>query len=58
MASRLVIETSRLNMLEARTALEDYERLYGVASSLEHRTLAQAFTKATMTYLRLSASQR
>ena len=58
MASRLVIETSRLNMLEARTALEDYERAHGVDSSLEHRTLAQEFTKASMTYLRLSASQR
>ena len=58
MASRLVIETSRLNMMETRRALEDYERLHGLAWSLEHTRLAQAFTKATMTYLRLSASQR
>ena len=45
-------------MLEVRMALEDYERLHGVDSSLEHRRLAQAFTKASMTYLRHSASQR
>jgi hypothetical protein len=39
-------------------ALEDYERLHGAAWSLEHTSLAQAFTKATSTYLKLSASQR
>ena len=58
MASRDEIESARLNMLEARRALEDYESLGGVARSLEHATLAQAFTKATETYLKLTASQR
>jgi hypothetical protein len=58
MASPDEIESARLKMLEARTSLEDYERAHGVDSSLEHRTLAQEFTKASMTYLRLSASQR
>jgi hypothetical protein len=58
MASAHEIESARLNMLEARMALEDYERLHGAAWSLEHTRLTQAFTKATSTYLKLSASQR
>ena len=58
MVSRLDIETSRLNMLEARMALEDNERLHGAPWSLEHTRLTQAFTKATSAYLKLSASQR
>jgi hypothetical protein len=45
-------------MLEARKALEDYEKLKGTASSSEHRRLTQAFTKATETYLVLSKRQR
>ena len=45
-------------MLEARKALEDYERLKGFASSPQHAILTRVFTKATLTYLRLSASQR
>lgn len=45
-------------MLEARKALEDYERLKGYIPSGEHARLAQAFTKATQAYLKLSASQR
>ena len=57
MASPDEIESARLNMREARMALEDYERLHGLAWSLEHTRLAQAFTKATMTYLRLSAGK-
>jgi len=58
MASRHDIESVRLNMLEARRALEDYERLKGFVSSIVHTRLTQAFTKATQTYLKLSASQR
>ncbi len=45
-------------MLEARKALEDYEKLKGFVSSCEHIRLTQAFTKATQAYLKLSASQR
>jgi hypothetical protein len=45
-------------MLEARKALEDYETLKGFVSSGEHTMLTQEFTKATATYLKLSASQR
>jgi hypothetical protein len=58
MASPHDIESARLRMLEARKALEDYETLKGVAWSSEHTILTQVFTKATETYLKLSASQR
>jgi len=56
--SRIEIESARLTMLEARKALEDYETLKGFISSGEHTMLTQAFTKATGTYLQLSARQR
>ncbi len=58
MASSHEIESARVRMLEARKALEDYEKLKGTASSSEHRRLTQAFTKATETYLVLSKGQR
>ena len=58
MTSPYDIESARLSMLEARKALEDYEKLKGVASSHEHTRLTQAFTEATETYLKLSASQQ
>ena len=58
MASPHDIESARLCMLEARKALEDYETLKGAAPSGEYMRLMEAFTKATETYLRLSASQR
>ncbi len=58
MVSSEEVEAARLSMLEARKALEDYETLEGTARSGEHKTLMQAFTKATTTYLKLSASQR
>ena len=52
------IEFARLRMLETRKALEDYETLKGNAHSGEYTRLMQAFTKATETYLKLSANQR
>ena len=58
MASREDIETARRRMLELRKALEDYESLKGAASSPPHTTLTRGFTKATQTYLWLSAHQR
>jgi hypothetical protein len=58
MASRHDIESAKLKMLEARRVLDDYERLKGFVSSVEHTRLTQVFTKATQTYLKLSASQR
>jgi hypothetical protein len=58
MASPQDIESARLSMLEARKALEDYERLKGFASCSQHIILTRVFTKATQAYLTLSASQR
>ncbi len=58
MAARHEIESARLSMLEARKTLEDYETLKGVGSSCEHMRLTRVFTKATETYLRVSAAQR
>jgi hypothetical protein len=52
------VEAARLRMLEARKALEDYEKLNGPAPSTEHTRLVQAFTKAIDTYLKLSARQQ
>ena len=52
------VESARLNMLEARKALEDYETLNGFASSPDHKNQVQAFSSATEAYLKLSASQR
>ena len=51
-------ESARLNMLEARKALDDYEGLNGYASAGEHTRLTQIFTKASRTYLEISARQR
>jgi hypothetical protein len=58
MASTPDIESARLSMLEARTALEDYESRKGFVYSDEHLRRIEVFTKATATYLKLSASQR
>jgi hypothetical protein len=58
MAPGHVIESAKLCMLETRKALEDYETLKGAAPCSEHVRLMRAFTKATETYLRLSADQR
>jgi len=57
MASPHDIESARLSMLEARKALEDYETLKGFVASVEHRMPVRVFTRATETYLALSASQ-
>ena len=51
-------ESARLSMLESRKALEEYERRNGAASAPEHVMLVRVFTKASQTYLRLSAHQR
>lgn len=52
------IESAKVNMLEARRVLDDYETLNGFVSSCEHTRLTQEFSKAAESYLRLSASQR
>ena len=58
MVSSQEIESARLNMVETRKVLEDYETLKGYVSSTEHTRLIQVFNKATQTYLKLSACQR
>ena len=45
------IESARLNMLEARKALDDYEWINSYASAGQHTRLTQIFTKASRTYL-------
>ena len=57
MATPNEIESARLRMLEARKALENYETLKSTVPSREHTRLTQLFTKASETYLKLSASQ-
>ena len=58
MASKSEIESARLQMMEARQQLEDYEKSNGVGSSPEHSLLTRAFATAAKDYLRLTASQR
>ena len=58
MASPHDVESAKHSMLEARKMLEDYEKVKGFAFSCEHTRLTLAFTKATDTYLKLSAKQR
>jgi len=58
MASAHDIESAKLCMLEARKELEDYETRKGHATCTEHIRLMRVFSKATETYLKLSASQR
>jgi hypothetical protein len=58
MASPHEIESARLRMLEARKALEDYEKLKGTAPSREHARLSRIFTNATEVYLKISKNQR
>jgi hypothetical protein len=58
MVSAHDIESAKLCMLEARKELEHYETRKGHAACTEHIKLMQVFTKATETYLKVSASQR
>lgn len=44
---------AKLNMLETRKVLDEYEMTHGDAGSPEHQKLEREFSKATETYLRL-----
>ena len=44
-------------MMNARKALEDYEKLNGVASSIEHMKLVRVFANTAKIYLRVSMSE-
>ena len=58
MVSRHDIECARLNMLEARKALDEYEVTYGYGRSPELQRLEREFSKATETYLRFLEEER
>ena len=58
MVSTHDIESAKLCMLQVRKELEDYETRKGHATCTEHIRLMQVFTKATETYLKVSASLR
>jgi len=51
-------ELAKLNMLEARKALDEYEVTHGCGGSPEHKRLEREFSKATETYLRLLEEER
>jgi hypothetical protein len=51
------VEAAKVQMMMARKALEDYEKLNGHASSTEHMRLVKAFANSAKTYLRVSLSE-
>lgn len=51
------VEAARVQMMNARKALEDYEKLNGVASSIEHMKLVRVFANTAKVYLRVSMSE-
>jgi len=48
------VESARVQMVEVRMALDDYETLHGHASSAGHSRLTKQFNQAANTYLRMS----
>ena len=52
------LELAKLNLLEARKALDKYEVTHGDDGSPEHQRLEREFSKATETYLRLLEEER
>jgi hypothetical protein len=52
------LELAKLNMLEARKALDEYEVTHGYGGSPEHQRLEREFSKATETYLRVLEEER
>jgi len=52
------LELAKLNMLEARKALDEYEVTYGYGRSPELQRLEREFSKATETYLRFLEEER
>ena len=51
------VEAAKVQMMMARKALEEYEKLYGHASSTEHMRLVKAFANSAKLYLRVSLSK-
>ena len=52
------LELAKLNLLEARKALDEYEVTHGYGGSPEHQRLEREFSKATETYLRILEEER
>jgi len=51
------VEAARVRMMNARKALEDYEKFNGHASSREHLRLVKAFANSAKIYLRVLMSK-
>jgi hypothetical protein len=50
--ARESVESARVAMMEAREAVEDYEKLHGRHQTPEKTKLQLSFTKASSEYLR------
>ena len=51
------VEAAKLQMMKARKALENYEKLKGHSASTEHMRLIKVFATSAKTYLRVSMSE-
>lgn len=51
------VKAARVQMLNARKALENYEKLKGHAASTEHTRLIKVFANTAKIYLRVSMSE-
>ena len=51
------VNAARAQMMNARKALEDYEKLKGHAASTEHMRLIKVFANSASIYLRVSLSK-
>jgi hypothetical protein len=51
-------ELAKLNLLEARKTLDEYELTHGYGGSPEHQKLESEFSNATETFLRRLAEGR
>jgi hypothetical protein len=51
------VEAAKVQMMNAREALEDYEKAKGHAASIEHMRLIRVFANSAKIYLRVSLSE-
>jgi hypothetical protein len=51
------VEAARVQMMNARKALEDYEKVKGHVASIEHMRLIRVFANSAKIYLRVSLSE-
>jgi len=57
MVSPAQVEAARVQMMNARRALENYEKLKGHGASTEHTRLMTIFANSARIYLRVSMCQ-